>query len=103
MAAISEEKRDNIKALTLQGLSVHKIAERLSVSWSVVSKYQQLIKGRPDKNRGGRPAAMSEVDCRLIAHRIANSEYCNAVNAADHLAHEGKHVNPQTVRNILKK
>ncbi len=81
MKKTSEQKVADILALLQQGLSIRKIAKRVSVSKTLVFNIRQDHSIDTMTSKGGRPPKLSAQTKRLIVRKITSGE-CNTATEA---------------------
>jgi transposase len=102
MRHISEDKRNNIRALILDGLSLHEIAERCQVSHSTVSRIREKYYPDLPHPPGGRPRKLSDQDRHWLVRQVTSDPSESSEEATRRLESEvGVHVSSQTVRRAL--
>ena len=104
MKPIGENKYNNIKALLQKRISIRKIASQTGVSMSKIGEIRRALGLDPSLAKQGAPKKMTEKDDRLAARLIRSGKVDTAVQVTQHLNFiVNKSLNPQTVRNHLKK
>jgi transposase len=102
MSHISEEKRNNIRALILEGLSLRAIAERCHVSRTTVSKIRKKYYPNLAHPRAGRPRVLSSQDRHQLVHMVTSEQLESSATAAKRLETSvNVHASESAVRNAL--
>ena len=81
MKKTSEQKVADILALLQQGVSIRKVARRVPVSKSLVSKIRQKHSITTKTSKVGRPPKLSVQTKRLIVRKITSGECDTATEA----------------------
>ena len=104
MKQLSKDKTNRIIRLLELNYSMGKIANIVEVFKSTVSKIKLQHNIVKKSNLGGLPSKLNEKNKRQIVRNITSGKVSNAVEAAKNLNDSlNIHVNPETVRRILKK
>ena len=74
MTRITNEQRNSVKNLILNGLSVRKIAARLNLSRGTVSNIRRGIKEELLEVKKGRPCKLSDYDKRACVRIITTRQ-----------------------------
>ena len=103
MKKTSSQKIQDVTILLQQGYSCRQVQSMTGISKTTVSRINKTYAEDKENNKGGTPSKLSAADQRTIS-KITTGQFVNAVQAAlfiDNIISEP--VNPQTVRNSLKK
>jgi transposase len=104
MKPASNEKRQSVKVLLLQGLSSREISKRTGLGKSTVNRMRKEFPDAPKSNSPGRPAVLTPRDKRLVVQIINSKEIDNAVQAQRVLCNgHNITVSTSTIRRTLKK
>ena len=104
MKKTSSQKMQDITNLLQQGYSCRHIQSITGVSKTTISRVNKTYEGDKENNKGGRPSKLSPADERRIINKITTGQLDNAVQATHFINNIIQDpVNPQTVRNSLKK
>ena len=104
MKAISAEKCSSVISLLKGGYPQHQVVTKTGVGMGTVNRISKELDLDKENNPGGRPSKLSAHDKKLIIHQITSGKLDNAVQATQFINNViSNPVNPQTVRNVLKK
>jgi len=104
MSPLSSSQHKDILSLLSAGYSSRKVASKLGVGKSTVARSLKDLDISKENRHGGQPSKLSDGDTRCLIRQIATGRMDNAVEATQYInEHLTQPVNPQTVRNALKK
>ena len=102
MKIISRDRRNSIISLLNAGLSGEKLARRLSIFTSTVSKYRKQYANNNVLPKGGRPAVLTDAKKRQTKRHILSGFLKSAAEVHRFLVHEELELSHMTVNRALK-
>ena len=104
MKKTSSQKIQDVTIFLQQGYSCRQVQSMTGISKTTVSRINKTYAEDKENNKGGRPSKLSAADQRRIISKITTGQFDNAVQAAQFINNIiSEPVNPQTVRNSVKK
>ncbi|OBZ80649.1 Transposable element Tcb2 transposase [Choanephora cucurbitarum] len=100
---VSNDKRNDAKAMLLHGKIVREVASALGISKSTVSNIRRECDVDMRQQKGGRPAKMSKYLERKVLQGINTGTSLNAKDARRYLADNQVVISSDTVRRLLKR